>query len=92
MASIRSKALTGRVSYRYDLDGAGDSGDSGAVDAAARNRAVAEYLADMIGQLEGMARLSRLDLVAYLLSMAKVEAQTQAREMQEDARGSRYSA
>jgi hypothetical protein len=38
-------------------------------------RAMADYLADMIGQLENMARRSRLDLLVYLLSMAKAEAQ-----------------
>ena len=42
-------------------------------------RAVADYLADMIGQLEDMARRSRLDLLVYLLSMAKSEAQASAR-------------
>lgn len=42
-------------------------------------RAVAEYLADMIGQLEEMAQRSRLDLLVYLLSMAKSEAQASAR-------------
>ena len=41
-------------------------------------RAVADYLADMIGQLD-MARRSRLDLLVYLLSMAKSEAQASAR-------------
>jgi len=42
-------------------------------------RAVADYLTDMIGQLEDMARRSRLDLLVYLLSMAKSEAQASAR-------------
>ena len=46
---------------------------------ADQTRAVAEYLADMIGQLEDMARRSRLDLLVYLLSMAKSEAQASAR-------------
>jgi hypothetical protein len=41
-------------------------------------RAVADYLADMIGQLEDMAKRSRLDLLVYLLSMAKSEAQASA--------------
>ncbi len=41
-------------------------------------RAVADYLADMIGQLEDIARRSRLDLLVYLLSMAKSEAQANA--------------
>ena len=44
-----------------------------------QTRAVADYLGDMIGQLEDMARRSRLDLLVYLLSMAKAEAQAHAR-------------
>ena len=36
----------------------------------------------MIGQLESMARLQGFDLVSYLLSMARVEAQTSARALQ----------
>ncbi len=42
-------------------------------------RAVSEYLSDMIAQLEEIAKRSRLDLLVYLLSMAKSEAQTKAR-------------
>jgi len=37
-------------------------------------RAVAQYLADMITQLESMARAADLELVAYLLAMARAEA------------------
>jgi hypothetical protein len=51
-----------------------------AVDAEAHSRAVAEYLGDMIGQLESMARVQGLDLLVYLLSMARVEAETTARD------------
>ena len=43
------------------------------------NRATAEYLTDMIAQLESMARTGGLDLVAYLLAMARVEAGSNAR-------------
>ncbi len=43
--------------------------------------AAAEYLGDMIGQLESMARVAGLDLLVYLLSMARVEAETNARMM-----------
>jgi hypothetical protein len=43
-------------------------------------RAVATYLAEMSGQLETMARAARLDLLGYLLSMARAEAETQARD------------
>jgi hypothetical protein len=38
------------------------------------SEAVARYLADMTGQLESMARAADLDLLAYLLAMARSEA------------------
>ena len=41
-----------------------------------RPQAVARYLADMTGQLESMARAAKLDLLAYLLAMARAEAET----------------
>jgi hypothetical protein len=41
--------------------------------------AVAQYLADMTGQLESMAMAAKLDLVAYLLAMARSEADSIAR-------------
>jgi hypothetical protein len=50
------------------------------VDPEFHSRAVAEYLGDMIGQLEGMARIQGFDLLVYLLSMARVEAETTARD------------
>ncbi len=42
--------------------------------------AVARYLADMTGQLESMARAARLELLAYLLAMARAEAESAAAE------------
>jgi hypothetical protein len=42
--------------------------------------AVARYLADMTGQLESMARASKLELLAYLLAMARAEAESVALE------------
>jgi len=36
--------------------------------------AVANYLADMIAQLESLARATNKDMLAYLLSMASVQA------------------
>ena len=42
-------------------------------------RAVAEYVGDMIGQLESMARLAGFDLLVYLLSMARAEAEANTR-------------
>jgi hypothetical protein len=50
------------------------------VDADVYSRAVAEYLGDMIGQLESMARHQGFDLLVYLLAMARVEAETAARD------------
>ena len=50
-----------------------------ALDETAHAQAVAEYLGDMISQLESIARLAGFDLLVYLLSMARVEAETNAR-------------
>ena len=58
--------------------------DPAELDPNAHARAVAEYLGDMVGQLESMARQQGFDLLVYLLSMARVEAETTAR-----AKGSR---
>ena len=41
--------------------------------------AVAHYLADITSQLETMARGAHLELLAYLLAMARAEAETLAR-------------
>jgi hypothetical protein len=72
----------------YRLDAKIDDGEENTVDVeqTAHAQAVAEYLADMVGQLESMARLAGLDLLVYLLSMARVEAQTSARSAQTAAR------
>jgi hypothetical protein len=55
------------------------SGDIESPDPSAHSRAVAEYIGDMITQLESMSRTAGFDLLAYLLSMARVEAETNAR-------------
>jgi len=41
--------------------------------------AVARYIADMAAQLETMAIVARLDLLAYFLAMARAEGETSAR-------------
>ena len=41
---------------------------------------VAQYLTELIRQLEAVARASKLELLAYLLSMAQAEARTVALE------------
>jgi hypothetical protein len=40
----------------------------------------ARYIADMVGALAAMAGEARLDLLTYLLNMARVEAELQARQ------------
>ena len=42
--------------------------------------AIARYLADMTAQLESMARAAELDLLAYLLAMARSEADSVSRK------------
>ena len=71
MAELPSRRLYGAIE--------GPSGELEPLDEARHSRAVSEYLSDMIGQLESMARLAGLDLCGYLLSMARVEAETAAR-------------
>ena len=50
--------------------------------------AVARYLADMTGQLESMARASKLELLAYLLAMARAEAESLAVDARNDQNSS----
>jgi hypothetical protein len=47
--------------------------------AAGSTEDTAHYIAEMVGSLALMAREARLDLLNYLLDMAHVEAQMQAR-------------
>ncbi len=49
------------------------------MDPVEHSQAVAEYIGDMITQLESMSRAAGFDLLVYLLSMARVEAETNAR-------------
>ena len=56
-------------------------GETEALNPVDQTRAVAEYIGDMIGQLESMSRLAGFDLLVYLLSMARVEAETNARRL-----------
>ena len=50
------------------------------------SEAVAGYLADMIAQLESMARAADLELLAYLLAMARSEAESISRKPPRAAR------
>ncbi len=61
------------------LDEDDDAAEPVTLDRFEHPRAVAEYVGDMIGQLESMARLAGFDLLVYLLSMARAEAETNAR-------------
>ncbi|MGO9389698.1 hypothetical protein [Rhodoblastus sp.] len=60
---------------RYDEDD-DDSGEGSAEETA-------RYIADMIGALALMAGEARLDLLTYLLNMARVEAELQGRQSEE---------
>jgi hypothetical protein len=55
-----------------------DEGDE--EEAAGSVEDTARYIADMVGALAGMANEARLDLLTYLLNMARVEAELQARQ------------
>ena len=78
------------LSYHFDLVSGADAEESSLPALAESSRAVAEYLADMIGQLESMARISGFDLLVYLLSMARVEAEGNARNADEPRRPPRF--
>lgn len=66
---------------RYD-DDAGDEAElSGSAEATAR------YIADMVGALAAMAGEARLDLLTYLLNMARVEAELQSRQSEDPDSG-----
>jgi hypothetical protein len=45
----------------------------------------ARYIADMVGALASMAGEAKLDLLTYLLNMARVEAEMQARQSEDAA-------
>jgi hypothetical protein len=55
-----------------------DEGDEDEAPGSAEE--TARYIADMAGALAGMANEARLDLLTYLLNMARVEAELQARQ------------
>jgi hypothetical protein len=54
---------------------------------AVSSEETARYIADMVGALAAMAGRAKLDLLTYLLNMARVEAELQARqtETEDDA-------
>ena len=64
------------------LTGQNEPREAGSNDKA---QPVARYVADMTGQLETMARGARMELLGYLLAMARAEAESLARESEENA-------
>lgn len=69
------------LTYPSASDSESALGEADAPKPADHSREVAEYIGDMIGQLESMSRLAGFDLLVYLLSMARVEAETNARRL-----------
>lgn len=64
-----------------DLDEPGSSPHGVDPDGSARVHDVAEYIADLTAQLARLARSKDLELIAYLLEMARLEAATTARRL-----------
>jgi hypothetical protein len=65
--------------------GPGDRG--AAVRDSVRPQSAAAYIADITAELAGMARSSKLDILAYLLEIAQLEAASAARRLSaEEAR------
>jgi hypothetical protein len=73
--------LSEPLTYPSASDSEGALGEAEAPQPFEHSQAVAEYISDMIGQLESMSRLAGFDLLVYLLSMARVEAETNARRL-----------
>lgn len=73
----RHRALAAaEADLRYD-EPAGDPDVVGSAEETAR------YIADMVGALAAMAGEARLDLLTYLLNMARVEAELQSRQSED---------
>jgi hypothetical protein len=65
-------AVADIADFSYETDD--EDGAAGSAEETAR------YIADMVGALASMAGEARLDLLTYLLNMARVEAELQARQ------------
>ncbi|MCW2282670.1 hypothetical protein M2323_000431 [Rhodoblastus acidophilus] len=73
----RPRALAAaEADLRYD-EPEGDAELVGSAEDTAR------YIADMVGALAAMAGEARLDLLTYLLNMARVEAELQSRQSED---------
>jgi hypothetical protein len=71
--------VTDAQSQIPDYDNDSENNEWQPLDDEGNVSAVSEYLAEMIAQLEDIAKRSRLDLLVYLLAMAKAEAQANAK-------------
>ncbi len=77
-ASARSVGdLPMEEDFNYDIHHEDDERDE--LSPAVSTEDVARYIADLVASLASMAREARLDLLNYLLDMAHVEAELQAR-------------
>lgn len=72
----REALAPAEADVRYD-EGETNSEPVGSTEDTAR------YIADMVGALAAMAGEARLDLLTYLLNMARVEAELQSRQSEE---------
>jgi hypothetical protein len=78
-ADVTKLEASARAHVKMELDFCYDDGDDDAPDSGGAEDA-ARYIADMIGSLALLAREAKLDLLAYLLDMAHVEAEMQSRQ------------
>lgn len=71
----RAPTEMGRITIGVELSSSARRTDGVArTIAASDHEAITNYLTDMIIQLEGLARATNKDMLAYLLSMASVQA------------------
>jgi hypothetical protein len=68
----QTHAIADVADFSYETDE--EDGAAGSAEETAR------YIADMVGAMASMAGEARLDLLTYLLNMARVEAELQARQ------------
>ena len=72
VATPATKSVSDLADFSYEQDEEDE--------AAGSAEETARYIADMVGALASMAGEARLDLLTYLLNMARVEAELQARQ------------
>ena len=72
-SSQDARLVSEEAELRYDQDDEEESCEGSAEETA-------RYISDMVGALAAMASAARLDLLTYLLNMARVEAELQSRQ------------